>query len=146
MGQRALPDLRSGTEPFGALLRRFRLAASLSQEALAERAGLSATAIAALERGRRASPRASTLALLVGALSLSGEDRAALVAAATAIPETDASATISTAGEPSVSDVAWRVDRAGALPLIGREREEAAVQHLLARPDGRGTARLLTPT
>jgi len=38
---------------FGALLRRHRLAASLTQEALAERAAVSATAIAALERGRQ---------------------------------------------------------------------------------------------
>ena len=40
-----------GNEPagFGGLLRRFRIAAGLSQEALAERAGLSMDAIAALE-------------------------------------------------------------------------------------------------
>ena len=44
-------------ETFGLLLRRYRLAASLSQEALGERACLSANAIAALERGRRAGPR-----------------------------------------------------------------------------------------
>jgi len=49
---------------FGALLRRHRLAASLSQEALAERAGLSANAVAALERGRRSAPRPDTVALL----------------------------------------------------------------------------------
>ncbi|MDQ2831377.1 MAG: helix-turn-helix domain-containing protein, partial [Chloroflexota bacterium] len=47
---------------FGALLRRHRLAASLSQEALAERAGLSANAVAALERGRRSAPRPDTVA------------------------------------------------------------------------------------
>ena len=41
---------------FGGLLRRFRLAAGFSQEALAERAGLSADAVAALERGRRSRP------------------------------------------------------------------------------------------
>lgn len=37
--------------PFAALLRRFRLAAALSQEGLAERARMSPSAISALERG-----------------------------------------------------------------------------------------------
>ena len=41
------------TTDFGTLLQRFRLAAGLSREALAERAGLSATGIGALERGQR---------------------------------------------------------------------------------------------
>ena len=39
--------------PFGERLRRLRVAAGLSQEALAERAGLSAQAIGALETGKR---------------------------------------------------------------------------------------------
>jgi DNA-binding XRE family transcriptional regulator len=37
--------------PFGDLLRRYRLAANLTQEALAERAGLSDSGIQKLERG-----------------------------------------------------------------------------------------------
>jgi DNA-binding XRE family transcriptional regulator len=41
---------------FGALLQGCRLAAGLSREALAERAGMSATAIGALERGSRSGP------------------------------------------------------------------------------------------
>ncbi len=69
---------------FGALLRRHRLAASLSQEALAERAGLSANAVAALERGRRNAPRPDTVALLATALALDPNDRAAFVEAAMA--------------------------------------------------------------
>ncbi|HEV7215336.1 MAG TPA: helix-turn-helix transcriptional regulator [Chloroflexota bacterium] len=47
----------------GDLLRRYRRAAGLSQAALASRAGLSTDAVAALERGRRTTPRADTLAL-----------------------------------------------------------------------------------
>jgi transcriptional regulator with XRE-family HTH domain len=39
-----MPGPASGTESFGALLRRYRLATGLSQEALAERAGLSGPA------------------------------------------------------------------------------------------------------
>ena len=40
-------------QPFGATLRRYRVGACLTQEELAERAGLNANAISALERGRR---------------------------------------------------------------------------------------------
>lgn len=66
---------------FAALLRALRAAANLTQEELAERAGLSAQAIGALERGRR-KPRASTLGYLVEALRLDEERRANLIAAA----------------------------------------------------------------
>ncbi|HEX7102709.1 MAG TPA: helix-turn-helix transcriptional regulator, partial [Nitrolancea sp.] len=58
------------TMPFGELLRRDRLLAGLSQEALAERAGLSVDAIRALERGRRTAPRPETIGLLADALAL----------------------------------------------------------------------------
>ena len=37
--------------PFGELLRRYRLAAGLSQEALADQAGLSLQAVSKIERG-----------------------------------------------------------------------------------------------
>src|SRR5690348_13947684 len=74
----------SDTSSFGVLLRQYRLAASLSQEALGERAGLSATAIAALERGRRKAPRPSTVLLLVTGLGLAPDERAALIGAANA--------------------------------------------------------------
>jgi DNA-binding XRE family transcriptional regulator len=52
------------SQSFGLLLRQHRLAASLSQEVLAERAGLSVNAIAALERGRSTAPRPATVLLL----------------------------------------------------------------------------------
>ena len=48
---------------FGSLLRRYREAASLTQEALAERARLSARAISDLERGVKHTPRHDTVAL-----------------------------------------------------------------------------------
>ena len=60
---------------FGALLRHYRLAAGLSQEALAERARMSTQGISALERGYRRTPQRETLALLVGALVLNDEQR-----------------------------------------------------------------------
>jgi predicted ATPase/DNA-binding XRE family transcriptional regulator len=72
----------SPTETFGALLRQYRVAASLSQEALGARAGLSPNAIAALERGRRKVPRPGTLLQLADALQLGLQERAALIGAA----------------------------------------------------------------
>ena len=54
---------REGCLPFGDLLHRYRAAASLSQEALAERAGLSARAISDLERGVKQAPRPTTMQL-----------------------------------------------------------------------------------
>jgi predicted ATPase/transcriptional regulator with XRE-family HTH domain len=57
------------------LLRHYRLAAGLSQEALAERARMSTQGISALERGYRRTPQRETLALLVGALALNDEQR-----------------------------------------------------------------------
>ncbi|HLY02015.1 MAG TPA: helix-turn-helix domain-containing protein [Candidatus Cybelea sp.] len=72
----------SGSSDFGKLLRHHRLAAGLSQEALAERARMSSDGISALERGHRRTPQRETLALLAGALALDDEQRRALEAAA----------------------------------------------------------------
>ena len=62
---------------FAALLRRQRLAAGLTQEALAERAGLSAKAVGDLERDPGRSPRLITVTLLADALGAGPEQRAA---------------------------------------------------------------------
>src|SRR5690242_12927879 len=67
---------------FGTLLKRYRMAAGLTQEALAAQAGLSARGISDLERGRRASPYYHTVHLLADALALPAEGRALLLAAA----------------------------------------------------------------
>ena len=67
---------------FGALLKRYRKAAELSQEALAGRAGLSTRAISDLERGINRAPRHATLELLAGALKLSPQQRDLLKIAA----------------------------------------------------------------
>ncbi len=67
---------------FGTLLKHYRQAAGLSQEALAARASLSARTISDLERGIHDKPRTDTLALLTGALSLSAQQRTLLLASA----------------------------------------------------------------
>jgi predicted ATPase/transcriptional regulator with XRE-family HTH domain len=71
---------------FGTLLRCYRLGAGLSQEALAERARMSANGIGSLERGSRRSPQRETLALLADALALTDEQREAFEVAARSGP------------------------------------------------------------
>src|SRR4051794_35363722 len=62
-------------ETFGGILRDHRRAAGLTQEALAERAGLSPRSISEVERGGDHVPRRDTVALLVRALDLSPTER-----------------------------------------------------------------------
>ena len=70
-----------GRGTFAELLRQHRLAAGLTQEALADRAGLSVRGIADLERGARRYPHFHTLRSLTRALELDPADRVALLAA-----------------------------------------------------------------
>ena len=74
---------------FGAQLRRYREAAGLSQEDLAERAGLAAKAIGALERGERRRPYPRTVQVLADALRLDDAERRQLIAS---VPRTLAAA------------------------------------------------------
>ena len=66
-------------DSFGGRLRRLRRQAHLSQEELAERAGLTRNAVGALERGERLSPYPYTVRRLVDALDASDAERAALL-------------------------------------------------------------------
>jgi transcriptional regulator with XRE-family HTH domain len=75
---------------FGATFRAYRLAAGLTQEAVAERAGVSPRTIRALERGTN-QPQAATLDRLSAALGLQGAERAALVTAGRPAPRRRAS-------------------------------------------------------
>src|SRR5215211_4022685 len=67
---------------FGDLLRRHRTAAALSQEELAERAGVSVRALSDLERGVHRAPRLETVRMLAEALGLGEKERAGLLTAA----------------------------------------------------------------
>ena len=103
------------------MLRRYRSLAVLSQEALAERSGLSRRGIADLECGVRRYPYPDTAQRLANSLGLNASDRAALLAAGRR-PD-----------HPS-----WTKRR--ALPvdpsdLIGRERELQELDRALAGLD-----------
>ncbi|MEU0096909.1 tetratricopeptide repeat protein [Kribbella sp. NPDC006257] len=67
---------------FAALLRRHRSAAGFTQDELAAVSKVSVQAISTLERGTRRYPQLSTVDALADALHLDGDQRAALVAAA----------------------------------------------------------------
>jgi transcriptional regulator with XRE-family HTH domain len=67
---------------FADLLRRLRAAARLTQEELAEAAGISPRSVSDLERGINRTARKDTALLLADALDLTGQLRAAFVAAA----------------------------------------------------------------
>jgi transcriptional regulator with XRE-family HTH domain len=66
---------RNSHAAFGDLLRQARRHAGLTQEALAERAGISHSAVSSLERGINRAPRRDTLELLCTALDLTSEEQ-----------------------------------------------------------------------
>ena len=113
-------------QPFGEQLRRYREAAGYSQEQLAERAGLSANAIGALERGERKRPYPDTLRRLADALHLGEETRTSL------------SATLRVGAEPGPVSLAapeWNPDPTlpgEPTPIIGRDRDLEVLSDLLA--------------
>jgi len=115
---------------FGALLKQHRLRAGLSQEELAERAGLSARAIGALEQRGRHVPHRDTIRRLARALGLDSGDRARLEAAVERRRGPRA-------GETALSMSARPTLPIPPTPLIGRKQEVADVCSLLRRPDVR---------
>jgi tetratricopeptide (TPR) repeat protein/transcriptional regulator with XRE-family HTH domain len=128
----------------GTLLKRYRRAAGLTQEALAERADISADTISELERGVNLHPRQDTLDRLADALLLATAERAHLEAAARGLLPL---------GEPAVVPLRLAAARASLPPLVGREQELGRLtQHLagegpplllLAGEPGIGKSRLL---
>ena len=118
---------------FGARLRRLREAAGLTQEELAERAGLTAKGISDLERGARNRPYPHTVRSLAAALELPEDERAALFAA---VPRRGGKvpAAPAAAHEPTLP--------VPPTPLVRRDRDLEEVVGLLRRPE----IRLLTLT
>lgn len=103
-------------------LRVLREAAGLSQEELAERAGLSSHAISALERGTRTRPYPHTLRALCDALGADADARAGLVAA---VPARTRSRT-----RPGDSATPRSLP-VPATALVGRDHDVARVKDLI---------------
>jgi predicted ATPase/DNA-binding CsgD family transcriptional regulator/DNA-binding XRE family transcriptional regulator len=132
---------------FGHLLRRYRELAGLTQEELAAKAGLTAKAIGALERGERRNPYPHTVRALATALDLDAEDHDLLVRQARA---RDRAADISPVVDArALADSLARAraerSRPGVLPvpanaLIGRADECEEILRSLSNP----ACRLLT--
>ncbi|GAA3334837.1 hypothetical protein GCM10020358_00810 [Amorphoplanes nipponensis] len=133
-------------------MRRLRVARRLTQEELAERAGLSSRSVGEIERGRGRSPRLRTVKLLATALELTAEEqaefldagRAAGWAARTgpadgphrAAPDGPASPP----GPPSPPGPAPAQLPMDVADFVGRERELARLDALLAVAAERPTA------
>jgi predicted ATPase/transcriptional regulator with XRE-family HTH domain len=125
-------------ESFASRLRRFRIAAGLSQEMLAERAQLSRDGIAALERGRRSAPHPQTVARLADALGLEATERQELFASATgtsarktspAVSRTEAAGTTEPSAPPT--------NLPGSLSsFVGRRVDILRLSGLLLEADG----------
>jgi predicted ATPase/transcriptional regulator with XRE-family HTH domain len=115
---------------FGDLLRRHRTAAALSQEELAERAGVSVRALSDLERSVHRAPRLETVRMLAEALGLADDERAILLTAAR--PEGAVRASPGPEQLSSLMDLPLPPTR-----LIGREGEVVTLSGLLAQEDGR---------
>jgi class 3 adenylate cyclase/tetratricopeptide (TPR) repeat protein len=133
------------TDAFPAQLRRHRLLAGLSQEALAERAGLSVRGISDLERGIRRAPHLATITRLADALGLEPAARERLLAAGTrwALPQpAEAAASQAVIDSPPEAPI---VEGAGT-PPAGRAEERRWVSAVAVQLDGfAGLARSLDP-
>ena len=110
---------------FGALLRKLRIAAGLSQEALAERARISGKAVGALETGARRAPYRETVEQLLGALDATPAERAQLLDLA------EAARGRKPRIAPKSADAFAENLPVPPTRLIGRDEDVAAAAHLL---------------
>ncbi len=120
------PVVEQAAPNFGGLLRQLRADAGLTQEELAEAAGLSPRSVSDLERGINLSARKDTARLLADALGLAG-------------PQRDLFETAARGGATAAAVLAARgplITRPNNLPaqlstLIGRGREVSEVRALV---------------
>ncbi|MFI7642586.1 NB-ARC domain-containing protein [Nonomuraea sp. NPDC049400] len=118
-----------GAEPsLGALLRTWRERTLLTQEQLAERAGLNVRTVRRLENSGLWQPRTRSILLLAKALELDDEERAMLVAATRGQPPRDTSDDPEGTGSPPAAAAVPRQLPADVAALVGRERELAILE------------------
>ena len=125
-----MPYMAQTTPAFGTLLRRLRLAAGLSQEALAERARISPKGVSSLELGTRLAPYRATVDQLLRALDATPEERAELSALADrarsrgrrTVPETVAAAPATNLVLPSTRLIGRGDDVNRTVELISANR------------------------
>ncbi|HET6533989.1 MAG TPA: helix-turn-helix domain-containing protein, partial [Actinoplanes sp.] len=103
---------------FDAMLRSHRARARLTQEELAQRAGIGVRTVRDLERGRASRPQRTTVELLAAALGLTGAERDLFLVAAR--------------GQPVIPDPASGLP--AAAELIGRDADIAELVTLLTTP------------
>lgn len=110
-------------EPFAVLLHRAREAAGLTQQELADRAGLTVNAVSQLERGLRRAPYPHTVRSLADALALADEARQTLIAS---VPSrsgaTKAAPAIAPAPAILTEVIGRESDIAGIVTAFGRAR------------------------
>ena len=120
-------------DAFGDLLRRYRARSGLTQEGLAERAGISARTISDVERGLRHSVYRNTAARLADALQIEGTERGAFQTLAQRGAARSASpSTIGGDGNQNTSQLPSPLTR-----LIGRDIELEAILVAVKAPEVR---------
>lgn len=132
---------RGSTDSFGELLRRYRLALHLTQQALAARAGMTVQAVSLLERGARRRPRRETVGRLSRALRLGPAEADAFVAASAGDRRLAVTAAESTgAGRTLPRDVASFTGRTAELADIVDAVAEGAIAAIDGMPGAGKTA------
>jgi tetratricopeptide (TPR) repeat protein/transcriptional regulator with XRE-family HTH domain len=123
---------------FAELLRQLRAQARLTQEELAEAAGLSPRSVSDLERGIHQTAHKDTAGLLAGALGLAEPVRTLFVAAARGrAPAAEVLTALRAEAAPAQGVVPWQLP-AGAGFFAGREAELKQLDELLDRAGGEG--------
>jgi len=124
---------------FAGLLRQLRTASGLTQEELAEAAGMSPRSVSDLERGINRTARKDTAVLLAGALGLAGEVREAFVAAARGRAPAERVLAARDGSTPPVPAAVRSLPR-DIGSFTGRGAELAQLLDTLAGPAGGGPA------
>ncbi|MEV1000942.1 NB-ARC domain-containing protein [Nonomuraea sp. NPDC050202] len=124
-----LPDVArepGGGHSAGRLLRGWRKRALMTQEQLAEQAGLNVRTVRRLENGELWQPRSRSVLLLAQALELDGAERALLSAVTRGSPDAERDEPAGN-GPPAAAAIVPRQLPADIAALIGRERELATL-------------------